>query len=240
MFQSTRPRGRTRPQIRKPPRIGTARFNPRVLAGGRDDYSPEQPQCHQFQSTRPRGRTRQYHTMLNKRLRVSIHASSREDATAATSVTLIKLLFQSTRPRGRTRQSAVIDRKEFIVSIHASSREDATLCVFGVMKSLKFQSTRPRGRTRRVNKWVLLRQCLFQSTRPRGRTRLRFRRYVKRRNGFNPRVLAGGRDFGSSRKNEVGMFQSTRPRGRTRPVLAVFLRQLPLFQSTRPRGRTRH
>ena len=36
-----------------------------------------------FQSTRPRGRTRQYHTMLDKRLGVSIHASSREDATSA-------------------------------------------------------------------------------------------------------------------------------------------------------------
>ena len=78
-FQSARPRGRTRQRtsdsyksqrvsirassredttIRKPPRIGTARFNPRVLAGGHDSVTEMAKQNKEFQSARPRGRTR--------------------------------------------------------------------------------------------------------------------------------------------------------------------------------------
>ena len=82
---------------------------------------------------------------------VSIHASSREDATVAPRLLSLagefqstrprgrtRLLeiyhgltpeqFQSTRPRGRTRPSAQISEQFLLVSIHASSREDATGC----------------------------------------------------------------------------------------------------------------
>ena len=56
-------------------------FNPRVLAGGRDAPRLQEKSSTEFQSTRPRGRTR--HIMDAPRLEeeVSIHASSREDAT---------------------------------------------------------------------------------------------------------------------------------------------------------------
>ena len=128
-FQSTRPRGRTR------------------LDGNRAYITSDT-----FQSTRPRGRTRQDDTMLDKRLSVSIHASSREDATRKIQKLPNRCLFQSTRPRGRTRQCrnrlnlhklsfnprvlaggrdndtlpSVLGNR---VSIHASSREDATVSV---------------------------------------------------------------------------------------------------------------
>ena len=58
MFQSTRPRGRTRLTWIAATRPGIS-FNPRVLAGGRD-YNPNHVPEHYM---------------------VSIHASSREDAT---------------------------------------------------------------------------------------------------------------------------------------------------------------
>ena len=58
----------------------------------------------QFQSTRPRGRTRPGARRLLPLECVSIHASSREDATKPPEVTPDISLFQSTRPRGRTRQ----------------------------------------------------------------------------------------------------------------------------------------
>ena len=104
-----------------------------------------------------------------------------------------------------------------------------------------FQSTRPRGRTRLVTVPIIAIILLFQSTRPRGRTRpggravggcppgfnprvlaggrdtrLSFRTLSL--SGFNPRVLAGGRDTGVRRKVITRMFQSTRPRGRTRQI----------------------
>ena len=80
MFQSTRPRGRTRLRSRSKtirdgsfnPRVLAGgrdvlllivrkrgwSFNPRVLAGGRDNFHPETIRSKSFQSTRPRGRTR--------------------------------------------------------------------------------------------------------------------------------------------------------------------------------------
>ena len=100
-------------------------FNPRVLAGGRDDYSPEQQLSHQFQSTRPRGRTRHRNVVYCDTVQVSIHASSREDATKLAVMVLVMTLFQSTRPRGRTRPGSGKDFRYGTVSIHASSREDA-------------------------------------------------------------------------------------------------------------------
>ena len=60
---------------------------------------------------------------------VSIHASSREDATRNSGNCNSAYWFQSTRPRGRTRQYENAMEPEPNVSIHASSREDATVIV---------------------------------------------------------------------------------------------------------------
>ena len=102
---------------------------------------------------------------------VSIHASSREDATTLVPDDFVNFMFQSTRPRGRTRPGLLHgvrfqtcfnprvlaggrdlccqDRKrQEHVSIHASSREDATFGCVDIILILGFQSTRPRGRTR--------------------------------------------------------------------------------------------
>ena len=169
-FQSTRPRGRTRPR-RSNGRTTSRGFNPRVLAGGRD--------ANQQRATDSGV--------------VSIHASSREDATMSLNFFLtvicfnprvlaggrdtlvpsdfVLFMFQSTRPRGRTRRSTKDFVKACCVSIHASSREDATLSQIKRIGTAKFQSTRPRGRTRLC--WVISKTG------------------TKR---FNPRVLAGGRD----------------------------------------------
>ena len=57
MFQSTRPRGRTRRALYKLD-LFTDSFNPRVLAGGRDQHVCKRDALDWFQSTRPRGRTR--------------------------------------------------------------------------------------------------------------------------------------------------------------------------------------
>ena len=56
-FQSPRPRGRTR-RLRSASKKSTGRFNPRVLAGGRDALPPLETAAQRFQSPRPRGRTR--------------------------------------------------------------------------------------------------------------------------------------------------------------------------------------
>ena len=172
----------------------TYRFNPRVLAGGRDQHTLKSFRVNKFQSTRPRGRTRPTRTSITSRCHVSIHASSREDATFLFSlrpghgsfnprvlaggrdqmfhITFAQGLFQSTRPRGRTRRAGSginisperfnprvlaggrdlavrLRRPALHVSIHASSREDATyyILIFPIVNG--FQSTRPRGRTRR-------------------------------------------------------------------------------------------
>ena len=79
-FQSTRPRGRTRRNLfmKFTKSLG---FNPRVLAGGRDQIRLY-ARCHKT---------------------VSIHASSREDATEKFEIMKPAIRFQSTRPRGRTR-----------------------------------------------------------------------------------------------------------------------------------------
>ena len=126
-FQSTRPRGRTRLlAIAAAGRVFS--FNPRVLAGGRDSQADEAQRAYVFQSTRPRGRTRHLYFQLllhqncfNPRvlaggrdlcvdhrllmITVSIHASSREDATASAASLNSANAFQSTRPRGRTRRT---------------------------------------------------------------------------------------------------------------------------------------
>ena len=147
------------------------RFNPRVLAGGRDVTRRRDFLICGFQSTRPRGRTRRSKALSAAEVSVSIHASSREDATMGAHCDRLEKLvsihassredatssgytrasfgvFQSTRPRGRTRQSGESVKRRIIVSIHASSREDATYFASGSIRLLRFQSTRPRGRTR--------------------------------------------------------------------------------------------
>ena len=170
-FQSTRPRGRTRPVNTETSNVSHC-FNPRVLAGGRDAkiyptivyggvsiHASSREDATFIRSKRkpiwcfnPRvlagGRDLSSADCIAKRI-VSIHASSREDATSTSSIPFIKFLFQSTRPRGRTRRRKRSDSDAPDVSIHASSREDAT-GFFGAFPS----SAR-----------------------------------------FNPRVLAGGRDL---------------------------------------------
>ena len=57
-FQSPRPRGRTRRASAASAAPRQCRFNPRVLAGGRDVCARHRKIYRQFQSPRPRGRTR--------------------------------------------------------------------------------------------------------------------------------------------------------------------------------------
>ena len=187
MFQSTRPRGRTRPVLTW---LVILCFNPRVLAGGRD-IPPEDKE-------RSDG--------------VSIHASSREDATCLSFRTFS---LSSFNPRvlagGRDRYSGRW-RRASGVSIHASSREDATI-------TLRSRSIRSRfnprvlagGRDER--KVFIIKYMEFQSTRPRGRTRPVRRSPPADDHGFNPRVLAGGRDkprLPSVRSEHVSIHASSR------------------------------
>ena len=125
LFQSTRPRGRTR-QDAVFDWLKEQGFNPRVLAGGRDSRFQKLRPPFSFQSTRPRGRTRPALNHTIETHGVSIHASSRKDATIKESII----------------------KKIELVSIHASSREDATSLHPGKIRETEFQSTRPRGRTR--------------------------------------------------------------------------------------------
>ena len=125
-------------------------FNPRVLAGGRDFSFHFFPSPKISFNPRVLAGGRDITSLKNDQQdRVSIHASSREDATG---------LFS--KPSAETP-----------VSIHASSREDATKILRNYNLRVKFQSTRPRGRTRhRLQLLDFVKEC------------------------FNPRVLAGGRD----------------------------------------------
>ena len=173
VFQSTRPRGRTRRRSKDTvfplwcfnPRVlaggrdlkvvlmlrGISCFNPRVLAGGRDKCNVvycDTVQVSIHASSREDATLTAY--LLKRCSHVSIHASSREDATHYQRNMRRLRLFQSTRPRGRTRLAYMQERGwNNIVSIHASSREDATV------------RSSPCSRSSR----------------------------------FNPRVLAGGRDL---------------------------------------------
>ena len=171
-------------------------FNPRVLAGGRD--------------------RRQKPIRLGAA--VSIHASSREDATrrnrrpraagagfnprvlaggrdSSQTYQSHRQKFQSTRPRGRTR----------------------LICRLIPVIKMMFQSTRPRGRTRHVRADLTYQQGLFQSTRPRGRTRPAFG--MERQSQRPVSIHASSREDatdGNRACHTSNPFQSTRPRGRTR------------------------
>ena len=218
MFQSTRPRGRTRLPLSSGRREPTS-FNPRVLAGGRDK-SPTGKILHpRFQSTRPRGRTRQSHVKSAlEYYHVSIHASSREDATTTPHRTRF---FMSFNPRvlAGGRDFPGLNWTDLIdVSIHASSREDATRLLIRLKLSVRFQSTRPPATM--VDKYPFY-LMLFQSTRPRGRTR-----HVADDEVFGYQVSI----HASSREDATRFiifitrtrrFQSTRPRGRTRPCASI-------------------
>ena len=169
-FQSTRPRGRTRPY---PAFIAelTYCFNPRVLAGGRDErveLMQEVVVVSIHASSREDATWNMY--AGSAAYEVSIHASSREDATdrhiayetfscfnprvlaggrdESCAYVARYIMFQSTRPRGRTRRNKKQMVLQHMVSIHASSREDATLLQVPFYLHPLFQSTRPRGRTR--------------------------------------------------------------------------------------------
>ena len=261
-FQSTRPRGRTRQahyisalaikivSIHASSREDATRhisaglkshcFNPRVLAGGRDFAAIVTTGYSAFQSTRPRGRTRPLNIGSVLRGNVSIHASSREDATFFLTYVFVIILcfnprvlaggrdsgsrnadsagrFQSTRPRGRTRLDVLLIGQRMsgfnprvlaggrdgvrstgnhggCVSIHASSREDATT-VSPEMFGFWTVSIHASSREDATSVWHF--ECSLL--------------------GFNPRVLAGGRDYRTSSAIQSRQFQSTRPRGRTRP-----------------------
>ena len=126
-----------------------------------------------FQSTRPRGRTR-----LDTKIRyfhcgVSIHASSREDATCL----------------------ATVDCEADDVSIHASSREDATESCAYVARYIMFQSTRPRGRTRQIRLYARCHKAVSIHASSREDATLIVSNVTHDGYGFNPRVLAGGRDY---------------------------------------------
>ena len=220
MFQSTRPRGRTRP---------------------RSNYKRDAKE--QFQSTRPRGRTRQRQYVCRFCQPVSIHASSREDATGGFRACVVTFaLFQSTRPRGRTRHlfptSLINLHTRFNPRVLAGGRDVFTNMTFF---PFLFQSTRPRGRTRLMVACQVKQNFLFQSTRPRGRTRPA--RSPARATFWRVSIHASSREDATIVDGEKPVefrFQSTRPRGRTRPGIVCHLEPFFVFQSTRPRGRTRH
>ena len=214
-------------------------FNPRVLAGGRDLVVP-------------------YDT---DNAGVSIHASSREDATW---IPLLPFLFlPGFNPRvlaGGRDSFTISSHSGNKVSLHASSREDATYLLQLRQPLCRFQSTRPRGRTRL---FLLTRKAPESGFNPRVLAGGRDPENNARSgvSGFNPRVLAGGRDSVTVVQGQLKKFQSTRPRGRTRrhcsflrepstsfnprvlaggrDMIAPNLNQIVEFQSTRPRGRTR-
>ena len=168
-------------------------FNPRVLAGGRDVH---------------------IHRKLEN-LEVSIHASSREDATNAPQLFSIVSVFQSTRPRGRTRH---VFRRNFIRNpsfnprVLAGGRDET----FHYSRpAFRFQSTRPRGRTRQLtNRYKKAIEVSIHASSREDATCPSW--VVTPTVGFNPRVLAGGRDPQFLFDSYMRLFQSTRPRGRTR------------------------
>ena len=178
---------------------------------------PEDVIKEMFQSTRPHGRTRHSVSGAEFGFPVSIHAYSREDATRRTANPFPCGRFQSTRPRGRTRHERdARGGTRYTVSIHASSREDATLAVCVSVKRSPFQSTRPRGRTRPCSGGKTVGNL-----------------------DFNPRVLAGGRDFMPA-VDVIALVISIPASSREDATM----KPLPIipneaFQSTRPRGRTR-
>ena len=172
-------------------------FNPRVLAGGRDRILTISGGI--WSSFNPRvlagGRDRRQKP-IRLGAAVSIHASSREDATR-----------RNRRPRAAG--------AGFNPRVLAGGRDRRLRSQW---RSAAFQSTRPRGRTRLAASSDSSRACGFN---PRvlagGRDPLIFH-FARNQSGFNPRVLAGGRDIITVAVLVKIEFQSTRPRGRTRHI----------------------
>ena len=195
----------------------------------------------EFQSTRPRGRTR-LPGLINRLIKkVSIHASSREDATSRFPLIRARRCFNPRVLAGGRDVLLAITALQRAVSIHASSREDATIHQYLIKSSISFN---PRvlagGRDSGIRKywgdWAVsihassredatnppvsrVIAVQFQSTRPRGRTRLY--------GGYTSDYQSVVSIHASSREDATSspaftlvpiVFQSTRPRGRTRPL----------------------
>ena len=88
-----------------------------------------------FQSTRPRGRTRHRRATLHRQKTVSIHASSREDATRSKSDYKHDASFNPRVLAGGRDLQCGLGFIKSLVSIHASSREDAT-SLYSVIASI--------------------------------------------------------------------------------------------------------
>ena len=151
---------------------GDQGFNPRVLAGGRDIFK----------------------FIFTPFIFVSIRASSREDATHPTAASSLPFRFQSARPRGRTRHGLCWLQERwscFNPRVLAGGHDSVTEMA---KQNKEFQSARPRGRTRpdftpapRKGD-VSIRASSREDTTWQLRT-------LATTSGFNPRVLAGGRDL---------------------------------------------
>ena len=131
--------------VRTEPQRG---FNPRVLTGGRDFYAQLSFELQVFQSTRPHGRTRLAFILswyilpvsihgphgrtrlpihcIRHCCHVSIHASSREDATGVCDRNGGQRRFNPRVLAGGRDSRLHRIPAGLAVSIHASSREDAT------------------------------------------------------------------------------------------------------------------
>ena len=150
-----------------------------------------------FQSTRPRGRTRQGIFTRRIQLRVSIHASSREDATGG-------------------KLSGICQPICFNPRVLAGGRDMPLMMMFLV---IRFQSTRPRGRTRREIGKKVSYDPEFQSTRPRGRTR---RIFDEIDHDKLVSIHASSREDATVNESSIYLalqFKYTRPRGRTRHLM---------------------
>ena len=238
MFQSTRPRGRTRPCVpvirplqsvsihassrEDATRMGGCvfrrnRFNPRVLAGGRDLL---------------RG-------SLQLLTPVSIHASSREDATfrekAAFRTGIVSIHASSREDATRDKPK---ERYSFTVSIHASSREDATSHCKSSAGSFCFNPRVLAGGRDPLTKASILTTMVSIHASSREDATISTP-YKLSRHCFNPRVLAGGRDLLTKmrkRRPIVSIHASSREDATLSQIKRIGTAK---FQSTRPRGRTR-
>ena len=120
----------------------------------------------------------------------------------------------------------VKDGDRIPVSIHASSREDATLFLDYFLYTLPGFNPRvlAGGRDSPTTKFAASDSGFNPRVLAGGRD-LRLSITADRLSGFNPRVLAGGRDSVTPHPSLSSPFQSTRPRGRTRPMVFLFFLQ---------------
>ena len=103
-----------------PARLSSIRsyFNPRARVGRDNAHHTSNRNAAIFQSTRPRGARQSNLSLLQRTLRISIHAPA-WGATELTEAETLQWEFQSTRPRG-ARQNECLDQKApSEISIHA-------------------------------------------------------------------------------------------------------------------------